>query len=84
MAEEEITPTELSKAESLCICKDCPTYFDCDEPLAFCFYDKGVSSCITVEHGCICPGCPVSRKAGLKFDFYCTRGSEKAQKINGR
>lgn len=69
------------EAEALCICRDCPTYFDCDEPLAFCLYEQGKSSCITVERGCICPSCPVHTQGDLKLNLYCTRGSEKAQSL---
>ena len=28
---------DMAQAASICVCRDCPTYFDCDEPLAFCF-----------------------------------------------
>jgi hypothetical protein len=71
---------DKGKAGSMCICSGCPTYFDCGEPLAFCFYEKGASGCITVNRGCICPGCPVYSEAGLQFDSYCISGSETAQK----
>jgi hypothetical protein len=80
MAEEKKTPPDMHEAEALCICKQCPTYFDCGEPLAFCVYESGRSTCITVDRGCICPGCPLYRTAGFTYDFYCTIGSEKAQK----
>lgn len=70
----------MKEAESLCVCRSCPTYFNCDEPLAFCFYDEGASGCISVKRGCICPGCPVYRESGFELDFYCTEGNEKVQK----
>jgi len=72
---------DSSQAQGLCICPDCPTYFDCSEPLAFCLYPKGKSACITTERGCICPGCPVFSAGNMGFDLYCTRGSEAAQTV---
>lgn len=66
-------------AESACICRSCPTYFDCEEKLAFCLYDEGASDCIVVNRGCICPSCSVYMAAGFEFDLYCIAGSEKAQ-----
>ncbi len=71
--------TPVRDDEALCICKQCPTYFDCGEPLAFCLYESGTSSCITIERGCICPGCPLYRDSGFTRDFYCTLGGEKTQ-----
>lgn len=70
---------DRTHAESLCICRSCPTYFDCGEKLAFCLYETGASKCIAVERGCTCPGCPVYETAGFKLDLYCIAGSEKAQ-----
>lgn len=70
---------EFDEAQELCICPDCPTYVACGEPLAFCLNPSSTSKCIKDENGCICPSCPVSAAAGLHFDFYCTRGNEKAQ-----
>ncbi len=59
-----------------CICRMCPTYFDCGEKLAFCLGDGGKSKCILVERGCICPGCPVQAKTLFQHVYYCTLGSE--------
>ena len=80
MTEEKGKPIDRSAAEVLCVCSSCPSYFDCDEPLGYCFYDTGASNCITVKRGCICPTCPVYEQAGLELDFYCTEGSEEHQK----
>ncbi len=80
MDSKEVIPIDMAKAESMCVCKSCPTYFDCDEPLAFCLYDTGASGCITVGRGCICPGCPVYGASGFESDFYCIVGSEEAHK----
>jgi hypothetical protein len=70
---------EIGEARDLCICPDCPTYVACGEPLAFCLYVEGHSTCITAERGCICPECPVYASKDLQYDFYCTRGNEKVQ-----
>lgn len=85
MTDEKNIPLDMRKAGPLCICKHCPTYFDCGEPLAFCLYDEGAtSSCITIERGCVCPGCPVYGESQFDLDFYCTKGSEQIQKAFGR
>ncbi len=62
-----------------CICKMCPSYFDCQELIAYCLAQTGKSVCITVEQGCICPGCPVQEKMLFRNQYYCTRGNEKEQ-----
>ena len=46
---------------------------------AFCTLGK--SACIEGEVECLCSTCPLSREMGLKYSFYCTRGSETQQKI---
>lgn len=46
---------------------------------AFC--TVGGSSCIDEEIECLCSTCPLSREMGLRYSFYCTRGSETQQKI---
>lgn len=72
-------PIDRAQAESACICRSCPTYFDCEEKLAFCLYDTRASNCIVVNRGCICPGCSVYVAAGFELDLYCIAGSEKTQ-----
>ncbi len=71
----------MTKAEALkiCICTSCPTYVECAEEWAFCLIESGKSKCIKDENGCICPGCPVQSKLGFSHEYYCTKGSEKAQ-----
>ncbi|VVB75050.1 Uncharacterised protein [Candidatus Tiddalikarchaeum anstoanum] len=66
---------DVSKAKKLCICKNCPSYFECGEKLAYCFLGK--SKCIKQEVGCICPGCPVEKEINSTKEYYCTRGSNK-------
>ncbi len=46
---------------------------------AFC--TLGTSGCIEEEVECLCSTCPLSREMGLRYSFYCTRGSETQQKI---
>lgn len=69
---------ERAEAQGMCICPQCPTYFDCDEPLAFCHYEEGASSCIKVRNGCICGGCPVQKADGNKWSYYCIEGNAKS------
>jgi len=66
------------KVLSMCICKGCPSYVDCNE-LGFCFPTIGKSKCIKEEMGCLCPICPVTEMMGFTHVYYCTRGSEKEQ-----
>lgn len=70
---------DRAEAERICICPECPTYVDCDEPVAFCMLEEGTSKCITKPHGCICGGCPVHDQMGFLFGYYCIEGSEAAQ-----
>jgi hypothetical protein len=68
---------DLAQAEAECVCRMCPTYFDCGEPLAFCVWRTGRSRCITTEQGCICTGCPVYVEEEFVTEgYYCTRGTE--------
>jgi len=63
------------QAEAECVCRMCPTYYDCGEPLAFCMRPQAKSRCIIVEQGCICPGCPVYIESEFTSEgYFCTRG----------
>jgi len=66
-------------AIKMCICKNCPSYIECDEEIGYCLIGK--SKCIKEEKGCICGGCPVTKEMKLKHGYYCTRGSEKEQSM---
>ena len=63
-----------------CICGQCPSYTNsagsCGEGF-FCGTGKSFRH-ITTEVNCICGKCPVKADLGLKYGFFCTRGSEKA------
>jgi hypothetical protein len=39
----------------------------------------GKSTIIKDEKGCICMTCPVTNKLGMKWTYYCIRGSGKEQ-----
>ncbi len=81
--EGEMTPEEMEKKKqmvlSMCTCKSCPSWVECDEAGGYCFAPIGKSACITEEKGCICGGCPVYAQMDLKHGYYCTKGSEKEQ-----
>ncbi len=73
---------KMSFEEAKKICKDycgmCPSYLGTGEnELLFCRIGK--SEVITDEKGCVCGGCPVQKKMGLKWFYYCTKGSSKEQ-----
>ena len=66
----------------MCICEGCPTYKDCSKAggkreKGFCVFGK--SKCIKDAKGCICGGCPVTKKLMFKHMYYCMRGTEKEQ-----
>lgn len=83
-----MSPEQMEEKRSMvvqmCICKGCPSYEDCSAKggqaeLGFCFPSIGKSDCIAAEKGCICGGCPVTPKMGLKNIYFCTKGSEMDQ-----
>jgi hypothetical protein len=83
---KEMTPAEVSgavvKFKGMCTCPGCPSYTNCAKKgneLLFCATGKSFM-CISFEKGCICPTCPVTGEFGLKNTFFCTKGSEKAQR----
>jgi len=80
---DEMTPEQMEESKKMvvdaCVCKTCPTYLDCSEAIGYCFPSIGRSKCIKEEKGCICGGCPITEKMGLKHSYYSTRGSEKEQ-----
>lgn len=74
---------DFDEAQQNCICPQCPTYRDCDEPVAFCMHDPSKSICIAEERGCLCGDCPVHSANGFIYGYYCTRGSEKELASSG-
>lgn len=80
-AEKPAAPemTEEEKQEYVfnnCICAKCPSWVDCGEKGGFCLVGK--SNCIKEKKGCICPDCPVTKKMGLKWGYYCVEGDAKS------
>lgn len=82
----QISPVErinlIKQWKYICICPDCPTYNDCSNQsseLLFCFIGKSFH-CISEENGCTCKQCPATATYGLMHEYYCTRGSEMAQR----
>jgi len=80
----KIPPQEGMKAlQALmgkCICGECPTYTAAARASGegfFCGTGKSFRH-ITTEVNCMCGRCPVKGELGLKYGFFCTRGSEKA------
>jgi len=75
-----MSPEELKAAAEentrLCTCSQCPSYVGTGET-ALLFCASGRSERISEEKGCICMGCPVTPKMGLRWGYYCTRGSAK-------
>ncbi len=65
--------------EKLCICRQCPSFIDCQKDIAFCLAETGKSQCIKKEKGCICFGCPVEKRMGFTHGYYCMRVPEKDQ-----
>jgi hypothetical protein len=68
---------DWKQAQENCICKMCPSYFNCGEQIAYCMQDAAISKCIKTESGCICPGCPVWEEMHFQNNYYCIRGNEK-------
>lgn len=64
-----------------CVCKQCPTYVEGDERIAYCYEPVGQSDVITEERNCICGQCPVYQKNGWRLNYYCTRGAEMTQTL---
>ena len=74
------------KFKSMCTCPSCPTYTDCAknaQEILFCAVGRSFV-CISQEKECICPTCPITDEMGLKNTYYCTRGSEMAQRYDHR
>jgi hypothetical protein len=80
----KMPPDEQAKMvenlRSRCQCPGCPSYNDCAKNAGeslFCSTGKSFM-CISNEAGCVCPTCPVAADMGLKYNYFCTRGAEKA------
>ena len=85
-AMQQMPPEELAQMmenlKARCPCPTCPSYNDCAKNAGetlFCATGKSFM-CISEEKGCICPKCPIAEELGLRHSYFCTRGSEKAQR----
>lgn len=68
---------DKKQAMGLCMCKGCPSFFECKEKIAFCF--NGKSKCIRDKQGCICGNCPVHKEMGLENYYFCMAGKGKTK-----
>lgn len=79
---EQMSPGEIQAAmeenTKLCICPSCPTYMWTRESKVF-FCGMGKSEIISEEKGCTCPECPVTEKMGLRWQYYCIKGTGREQ-----
>lgn len=80
------TPKEqadtVADLKSKCPCPTCPTYNTCASKAGeklFCVLGKSFM-CISEDKGCACPQCPIGKEVGLKYQKFCLRGSEMAQR----
>lgn len=65
---------DLKAMQEKCVCKNCPSFVECKEKIAYCLVGK--SKCIKDAKGCICGGCPVHTELGLKKGYYCFSGKD--------
>ncbi len=79
MSQEEMMK-KVAQVKDVCknFCVKCPSYEGTGETdLGFC--SMGKSQKITEEKGCLCGGCPVTEMMGLRWEYYCTKGSGREQ-----
>ncbi|PPD58555.1 DUF2769 domain-containing protein [Dehalogenimonas etheniformans] len=79
-AEDSVSSAQLNQNEAIkdCLCRMCPSYIECEEPVGFCVSPKP-SKCIDAEAGCLCLGCPWWVRNSLRHVYFCTRGAEATQ-----
>ena len=70
---------ELNAVKAKCVCETCPSALPEENETGFCHAFIARSKIIKEEKGCDCGQCPVHQEMGLKFSYYCTRGSEMEQ-----
>ena len=80
----KVSPQEGLKAlqglMEKCICGQCPTYTAAARSAGesfFCGTGRSFGH-VTTEVNCVCGKCPVKAELGIKYGFFCRRGSEKA------
>jgi len=70
----------LEAVRGRCICGQCPSYTAAARASGegfFCGTGKSFRH-ITTEVNCMCGTCPNKADLGLRYGFFCNRGSEKA------
>jgi hypothetical protein len=70
----------LAAVTDTCICGQCPTYTAAARGSGegfFCGTGKSFGH-ITTEVNCNCGKCPNKAELGLRYGFFCMKGSEKA------
>jgi hypothetical protein len=81
MSEEELNNIIEVEKKKICICKTCSNFEQCmddNEEGFFCVLGK--SKCQVRDLKCICNECPAYMNFELKFDAYCSKGSEIDQR----
>ena len=83
---KELSPEEkqekmkewMIRTKDICkeYCGKCPSYIGTGET-DYVFCAMGKSEKITVEKGCLCGICPITEEMGLRWGFYCIRGSSR-------
>jgi Protein of unknown function (DUF2769) len=75
---------KIAELGNMCICGRCPTYNACAKDAGEGLYCAHGTSfhCVNEGNGCLCPGCPVTKPLGLKYQAYCLAGSEKSQRFD--
>jgi hypothetical protein len=83
---QALLPVERDQAmaqyRTRCICPVCPNHNTCamsKHEWFYCFTGRSFL-CIDFERSCICATCPVAKETGLTHEFFCTRGTETAQR----
>ena len=84
MSQEEMGK-KMGQIQEMCkpYCGECPSYKGTGEE-KFGFCAMGKSEIITEEKGCICGKCPVTEMMGLRWGYYCTRGSGREMAASGK
>lgn len=54
-----------------CICRQCPSFSDCDEEIWYCVLWS--SKCIKEKKWCICWWCPAYKLLKLKNYYFCIK-----------
>jgi len=81
MSEQQLNTLIEMEKRKICVCRECSTFNQCmgeNKEGLFCIL--GGSNCKSNVTDCECSGCPLHRNFQLKFDSYCSNGSEDEQR----